>query len=661
MVKKLPETAQAALAQHVANARAKFTGSSDGIKRLINDLYTGRDPASGGTTIPSQGVPWHQISDPSEVTTWHYPQVGANLFQSRTRQLVTELVPSVPAYQVEALTAEATHLVEEQNLLMPWLGRASNLRDAMRQTAMNGLLGSHFGIKLCYYPERPIEQRLQYVAIPASHCGYEPQFERFTWHSYQCQWAELKARFKNLLRDADIRKREEPEPWQIVDVTEVFHPGFAYTGDKCPVSVYISIGDSQEDSTPYGVARDWEANDRPIGDYLCTEELPCSPLYIDHFLDPAPGEYIAPPEVVSWVPVIRSIHSDLKQLENEVGSINNIVLIEKGALNDSHIAAIKDNPAGHTLYVEVEADNAMGEYTGVSHKVRPVERNSAIGEIITSLQTHLQLLDEVVGVSSLDRGVAQNPRKSATEASAIVQANNRRTRDRLTVMANAFSALGQATYAFLPQVFPGGKIPIPLANGLTRNIEVPDPETARMAFRVEPVELGNLSKQGQIETHAASLTLLTNLRQQAPDLIPPTLLVESARKYLRALGNHAAADALQAPILAGGPQERIRDFIYGRTTEIPVNATDDHEAFIAAYQSEIEGAALSPAGNIPVAELQRALVAHQQFANTRPQQAEPQSPVAGFNAQGDLQNGAMGPEGIPIDAITELSLNQLRG
>lgn len=659
MVKKLDDATQAALQQHVANARGKFSGSADGIKRLINDLYTGRDPASGGTSIPSQGVPWHQIQDPEKVETWHYPQVGANLFLSRTRQLVTELVPAVPAYQVEALTGEATHLVEEQAILMPWLGRTSNLRDAMRQSAMNGLLGSHFGVKVCYDPKANIEKRIQYVAIPASHCGYEPQYERFTWHSYQCQVQDV------LKRLPDAKERlSERDPWEIVDITEVYHPGFAYTGKQCPVTVFMSAADDQVESTPYGVARDWEANDRPLGDYLCTFEVPCSPLYIDHFLDPAPGEYIAPPEVVSWVPVIRSIHADLRQLENEVGSINNIILVEEGAIDDDAVAAMKDNPAGHTLYVPVKSDNAMGEYTGVSHKVRPVERNSAIGEIITSLQTHLQMLDEVVGVSSLDRGVAANPRKSATEASAIVQANNRRTRDRLTVMADVFSAVGRATYAFLPKAFPGGKVSMPLANGLVRNIEIPDPEVARMVFRVEPVELGNLSKQGQVETQAASLTLLTNLRQQAPDLIPPTLLVEAARKYLRAIGNHAAADALQTPILAGGPQERIRDYIYGRTTEIPVSATDDHEAFMAAYQSEIAAAALSPAGNIPVAEIQRALAEHQQFANTRPQPAEPQAPVPGFNALGAPNNDAVAAleaGGIPLDNLDDLALSQLRG
>jgi hypothetical protein len=59
--------------------------------------------------------------------------------------------------------------------------------------------------------------------------------------------------------------------------------------------------------------------------------------------------------------VLRSIHADLRQLEGEVGKINDVVFLEKGAFDDTDIAAMRDNPSGTTLYVEVRADNAMGE------------------------------------------------------------------------------------------------------------------------------------------------------------------------------------------------------------------------------------------------------------------------------------------------------------
>lgn len=653
MVKRLPEDAQKALAQEVAQAQALFQGSVDGVNRILNDLYTGRDPASGG--VPEGGVPWNQpITDTTSVgQNWMYPQVGANLMQARVQQLVTELVPAIPSFQVEALTAEATHLAEDQADFMPWLCRAGNLRAAMRRSAMHGLMGPHFGVKVCVDKDAPVEERIRFEAVPASHCGYEPKHRRFMWHQYTIQWGKLPKEYR------PKGLQTEPQAWEPVQVTEVYHKNFGdYRGKKCPTSYFVTVGDKKADA--HFVAS--EPDRQPLGDYVCTVELPCCPIYIDHFLDPAPGEDVSAPECASWVPILRSIHADIRQIEQEVGSINNIVLVEEESVDDDQIADMRNNPMGETVYIKVKAHNDAGEYTGVSHKVRPVERNSALNEIVGALQTHLQLLDEVIGVSSLDRGVAANPRKSATEASAIVQANNRRTRSRLTVLSDAFGALGGILYNFLPMAF-GKSVKMPLANGLNKTIEILNPATARMAFRVEPVELGNLSKQGQVETHAASLTLLTNLRQQAPDLIPPTLVVEEARKYLKTLGNHAAAAALQSPVMAGGPLERIRDFVYGRTIEIPVNPTDDHETFIAAYQAEIQAAALQPGTNIPVAEIQRALAAHQQFANTRPQPAAPQSPVPGFSATGGVDNNtaaALEAGGVPIDAISELSLNNLR-
>jgi hypothetical protein len=639
------------LAGAVEAAQAQFAGSVKGATKLINDLYAGRDPISGG--VPLGGVPWNATINPTSVGTWTFPQVGANLAQARIEQLRTELVPAVPSFQVEALTTEATHLAEEQAKLMPWLTRAACLRQAMRKTAMNGLMGPHFGVKVVVTPKGPPEERIKYIAIPASHCGYEPHHRRFMWHTYQCQWADL-------VHKPDLTG-ETMNDWDLVSVTEVYHRGFAYSGKKCPVSFYVVKEPGRRASDPI-VATDISTRDHGLGDYVTTVEVPTCPLHIDSFLEPAPNEAIPPTEIASWIPVLRSIHADILQLEEEVGNINNIILYDREAFSDEMVAAIEDNPSGHTIYVAVDNSNALGSENGVSHKMRPVERNSAIGEIITALQTHMQLLDEVVGVSSLDRGVAANPRKSATEASAIVQANNRRTRSRLTVIADAFGALGRITYDYLKTAFPQGNISIPGPNGVIHNIQVPDAAVARMGFRVEPTDLGNLSKQGQIETHSASITLFSNLRQQAPDLFPPTLLIEEARKYLLALGNHAAAASLKVPPSAGGPQERIMDYLIGRTVEIPVTQQDDHEQFIAAYQQAIADAATTSSPAFPVAEVQRALAQHQAFANARPQPAAPQSPAAGFTAQGAQMAGGMSPEGIPLDpsAIGELSLNQIR-
>lgn len=624
-----------ALAQLVAKAQSSFEGVTTGTARLINDLYTGRDPSSGAQ-LPLEGAPFS--ADPEKVSSsWSYPQIGANLFQSRARQLVTELVPAVPSFHCEPIVAEASHLVEQQNKLMLWATRNGNLKQAARDAALYGLLGSHLGMKVVVDKNHPhLEKRLKWVAVPSTHCGYEPQLERFKYHTYQCQWKDIPKDMYPESYDKALK------PWDIVTKTEVYHQGFEYTGKGCPMSVFLNMGEGKKDSQHYSVTHGAELDPAPLGEYVGTVDLPDCPLYIDSFLDPAPGEYIAPPECASWIPVIRSIHADIQQIEKEVGRINNIILYDKEAFSPDHIAAVAQNPSGNELYLAVDTSEAVNSFerdNGVSHKMRPVERSSALGELMQALQTHMMLLDEVVGASRMNMGLPQGPRKSAAEASILAQAGSRRSRDRLSVMADLFSASATAAFAFQRSAY-GKVVKFPTKSELIEVIKVPDAKVARMAFRVEAVELGNLSKQGQLETHSASLTLLANLRQQAPDLITPEILVSEARKALMAYGNVEAAERLKLPPDRGGPLERIRNYIYGITIEISAYQEDDHETFISAYQREIAIAATNAIANVPIMEIQAALERHQQFAAQRPAmgQAIPQSPVSGFNANGQPDN-----------------------
>jgi hypothetical protein len=107
-----------------------------------------------------------------------------------------------------------------------------------------------------------------------------------------------------------------------------------------------------------------------------------------------------------------------------------------------------------------------------------------------------------------------------------------------------------------------------------------------------------------------------------------------------AYGNVEAAERLKLPPDRGGPLERIRNYIYGITIEISAYQEDDHETFISAYQREIAIAATNAIANVPIMEIQAALERHQQFAAQRPAmgQAIPQSPVSGFNANGQPDN-----------------------
>lgn len=623
---KLPPETATALADLVQQAHQAFEGITNSTASVINDLYTGRD-VSSGTQIPLDGVPFNAVNDPTQVApNWSAVQVGANLFQARTRQLVTELVPAVPSFHAKAVFAEAEGQTEQQTRLMNWASRNSGLKQAARQAALFGLLGSHFGLKTVLdLDAEHKDQRLKWVAIPSSHCGYEPRHERFRYHQYQCQLSDLPPEYIAALSDPHT---ENLKPWDIVTLTEVYHPKFNHKGAGCPMSVYINLGSRATDPLAYAVGNSPDLNQHPLGEYAVTTILPDCPLHIDSYLDPAPGEYIAPPEVLSWIPVIRSIHKDLIQIEREVGRINNIILYDKKAFDKDAVAAMRQNPSGVELYLPVDTDQDGGAFerdNGVSHKMRPVERTSSLGELITALDTHLALLDQVVGANSFDTGVPAGPRKSAAEASLLAQAGSRRTRDRLSVIADMFSQAAQSACAFQRQAY-GRTLKLPTGTGVIETLAVPNPKTARMAFRVEPVELGNLSKQGTLEMHSVSLSLLTQLKAADPAAVPSDVLVSVARGALLALGNEDAAARLKVPAAANGPEARIRDYIYGKTTEIPVLPNDDHATFIAAYQAEIEMAAVNSLENVPVTAIQDAITRHEEASGPVTTPAAPALP-----------------------------------
>lgn len=641
------------LAYLVRESRKEYRRVQDDVGRAINDLYTGRDPASGGGLATS-------LPDPLKVFSWQVPKIGANLCQSRARNLVIDLVPAVPYFHAEPIVAAAAGYVEDQNKLSRWMAQNSGLKQAMRQAALYGLLGTHFGVKACLDAKAPREEdRIKFVAIPQSHCGVEPGQGRFKWHQYQCQWRDVPQDQKDALEND-----HELDPWAIVTKTEVYHEGFEYSGGKCPVAHYLHVGENPSSSVKATGASFASAENRPetgLGEYVGSSELPSCPLHIGAFLDPAPGEDIAPPEVASWVPILRSIHRILVQIERESNRINNVVLYDGIAIDESHIQDIINANPGAEVFVPVQTDAAAQAFerdNGVSHKMRPVERNSALGELVTALQTQMMLLEEVTGNSAMQAGIPQGPRKSAAEASILAQASNKRSRDRLTVMADAFSAAARAGFSFQRMAY-GKSLSFAAENGVVHNIVVPDPKVARMAFRVEAVELGNLSKQGQVESAAASLTLLANLNQQAPGLITPDILISEARKALMGYGNYEAAERLKLPPQQGGPLERLRDYIYGRTAEIPVFEKDDHPTFIAAYQEEIQNAVLRPAANIPSGEIQRAITEHQRYADAQaPKQAEPQAPMSGFNTNGVPNNAieaALQSGGVPFESPTNLT------
>ena len=582
-------------------SQERLDGAAKYVTTKVNALYTGREHVVHAVYFNPQSV-----SIP-----WLYPDVGANLFQTRLRQAAIEASPALPTFQVEAITGEAARATEDQNTLMMWAARHGGLKEAARKLAMYGPMGTHVGLFVEADTDKkaPVHKRFRYEALSHVECGFEVGLRRCTWRRYSIPNPE--------------------SPTQPLQVTDVYWP-----------TAYDSHVRYRFQGAP-------ESSEKSLGAFQSRKKIKgASPLIIKSFLDPAPGEDISPAEVLSWIPLVNDIHSTLEAITEEVGSINNVVLYDEGAISEDYIKAAQSNPVGQTLYIPVTV-NAIEDTanSGVSHRMRPVERNSALQELFIALQNYIQLLDDVIGSSALDRGAAIGPRKSAAEASILANAGDRRTKDRLSVMAELFAEAAQVSFSYQREVY-GESVDLPLPSGISKILEVPDPLTALMVFRVDAVELGNLSQQGQRETYATATTLVTNTLAQFPNGAPP-VVIESLRRLLWSTGARDIAEYLELSLASGGPQDRLFDFISGRTQEIVVNPGDQPDQFIAYYSQKLTEI---PQSNIELAlALQTAIAAYQNIAAQNQLQA-PVGGLAGAIAPGESTQSSQFLEGgeVPI-------------
>ena len=634
---KINEEAAARLADLVTEAHTALDDSISGTAKLIADIYTGRDPSAGSKSIilGDQGIPYAQYIDATKATTWRPPQTTANLFLSRIRQIVTALTPGVPSFHVQAQVPGASNQADDQNEITQWQVKHGGLNEAMRRTAFEGLLSPHFGTKLVIDKGAEYDyEKIKFLAVGASDCGYEPFHRRFKWHRYDKQWAELPEGWRPKLSPGD-----KPNDWDIVSVTEVYHDGFRFGAKnigKYPMSVYVSMGERTDGPRKLETSK---STGLSLGNYVITEDLAECPLEVASFLEPAPNEDIAPAEVLSWIPLMRMIVQTLVQINREITTKNKTVLYDKNAISDDTISLIQESVPGATIYAGVDVDDAQ---RGVNATMRPVEQDSVLGEYIASLNTYLSLFDDVTGVGPIDRGVPANPRKSATEASSIVAASNRRNRDRLEILARVWSNLARKAHCFQPEVY-GDYVEVPLPSGMTRVIAVPKKHAAAFAFRVDPVELGHLSKRGELDTYFNWLTTLTNVLSTFQGAMP-RMVRESLRRMGKAMGVEDVDLYLDAPSIEEGPEDRYIAHITGSTPEIEVHADDQHEMYIAYYSKVLDKAMASMNPQASPGELRRAIDKHNTFAMQQQQamSGQPgQAPVPGVNAQGEADNQIM--------------------
>jgi hypothetical protein len=425
---------------------------------------------------------------------------------------------------------------------------------------------------------------------------------RFVWHTYSVSEDEI--------------------------CTEIFFPD----ADDLDCTVYkFKRTVNQKDSLrPLADAAD------VLGDFQGSSRLGAAcPVRVTSFLTAPPGEDIAPVECMSWVPLLRAIQTKLEARDREARSICNGVLYDSSKIDRADVEELSRAATGETVFIPVRTDGDLGD--GVSHVMRPLERRSSMMELNAALEADIALLDDVIGTSALNRGAAIGPRKSAAEASILSQASSRRTRDRLTVIAELLADVEQAKFTWQREAY-GKSVKIPLAEGLSRLVRVPDPKVALMNFRVDAVELGNLSKQGQVETYAAAVSLISNTFAQYQGGQPPAAVKEALRRYLKALGVEDISQFIEDPAISGGPQERWIRYLKRPFDGLVTDQNDPPEPFIMYYTQQYNDSATSLEAK---KELSKAIAFYSQLKQ-QAEQAQMQ-----MMQQAQAQGGA----GLPQEAV----------
>tara|TARA_R110000765_G_scaffold179755_1_gene285556 strand:- start:357 stop:1778 length:1422 start_codon:yes stop_codon:yes gene_type:complete len=456
-----------------------------------------------------------------------------------------------------------------------------------------------------------------------------------------------------------LNKEDQPEDYDIVEVVEVYHENFlgghrrlteeVQKNRSCPYSCWVrSLDDTYEPTHEAEIQ---------LGKYCGTKVAPICPIIMGNFLEPATNEDIPPAEVISWLPPLRGIVNTLIQIGREANTVNNVILYDD-SIEPEHIDSIMEAIPSATLYIPIATDE-----NGVAQKMRPMEKSNHIPELMQAFGVYMSMLDEITGVTATSMGRAENPRKSATEAGALAASSNQRNEDRLKVMSRVWQDVAQVIHHNQRDLF-GSTVTIVADNGVINKIPVPSANMADFQFRVDPVELGHMSKQNEADQLLSWVTIFSNAFLQFQGSMP-RIIRESLRRVAKLMGIENVDAYLDAPVIEQGPEDRYIDALENGG-QISVQETDDHNLHIGYYTAILDRAMST--GNplsVPVAAIKDAIERHQGFAQKAMQgvqQAGGQSMVPGFGPEGQpssdvgamMESGAMGPGGaggslFPID------------
>lgn len=633
--RRLKEEAVEALRAAAVAAIAKCRDYVTDDQERLAEIYAGRD--GGGVLFfaqpPEGGVPVDQWVNELKSGAVNTGSMTANLLTSRLVQIFVSSTPGRPQFVVEPRTPGALMAAETQECVSDVTLSGSRLDDAVRRAAWLDPIQNYVGVRLCMNPHsRDATDKVKWEVIEAKECGYEPYSRRFTWHARVAQWGSLddalrKAILKNVEHD------EEPNPWDPVALTEVFDERFALeNGDEarkgCRVHVFANLRGKF-----YKDPRQVKPN---LGDYVITYDVVQSPLVIEANMEPGPLEDVAPVEAVNWMGLLNAITDCVEQIRREVAATNNINVYDADNIQQELLKKVMMAPPGTQVFLPVTGVGSMPQ--GINSRLRPIERNSILGELITSLQSFLALLDDATGVGPQDRGVSINPSKSATEAATLSASSSRRTAARLRTQMRRWERCLRVLFEWQREIY-GEYLEVPI-EGVIRKYRVPDPSTTRYAFTVALDEMENLSRRGRIDTQMMAHQLIVNHAVAFAQIGESILAAESMRRSLKALGWKDADAYTTARRVLGSPEDRYTKMLEtGR--DFPVDENDDPTRFIAFLGAKLQEAVATGNENIPVDRLEPAIQRYQVMLRQKEAAqvtAGRSNVVPGVNAQGEMDN-----------------------
>lgn len=649
--RRLAEEGIAALQDAVVRAMQRTQEYVSANQERLADIYVGRDP--GGTLyLPDGGIPFDVYMDATRAQHWRVPDTGANLLMSRLQQVFVASTPGRPIFTIEPKTPGAQAVAESQELVTDIVLDGSGTLEAVRRAAWLDPIQNHVGVRLCENSHsRDATDKVKWEVIEATDCGVEPFSRRFKWHGRVCQWGSLPKELRERAIALKPPGDANPNPWDAVALTEVFDEAFAIEGDDdkrkgCRVHVFINFAGK--------FYRDRRAKRPDVGEYLVTHDLYCCPLDVTANLESAPAEDVSPAEAAAWIPILNMIQNVVVQIERECSATNSINVYDADNIPQEIMKAVLTQPPGKRVWVPVSG--VGGSPQGISHRMRPIERDSILGELITSLQAYLALLDDVTGVGPQDRGVSINPSKSATEAGVLSASSSRRTAARLRTQSKRWENMARILFEYQKEYF-GDYIDVPL-DGVTRKVKIPDPKTCRFAFRISLDEMENLSRRGRLDTLMMTHTVLTRHAATFPNG-ESMLVAESLRRLLKSMGWVDADAYTTERRQLGSPEDRYTKMLEtGR--DYVVSESDDpmpHIAFLGAKMAE---AVATGNDNIPVDKVAQAaqkmlVILRQREAQAAVQSANP-STIPGVSAQGTVDNGiaAQLQAGLPPEMSSQI-------